>query len=176
MNGAFSSGNSSGSGTVGFDSLTALNDDFVKASIADGFRTCRSVMLPSLWTLKLRTTWPRSDIAAYGTNQLRRICAMNRRSHGPNSTPLVSNWIEGPKSPLPCTFCSVSPCEYFCTLRMASLRMPPAGPPSVGFRDGSLRAIVACGAVGNDSALGFAGAPFVLPLSAFAGALAASEG
>ena len=30
-------------------------------------------------------------------NQLRRTCATNRASHGPNSTPFVSNWIEGPK-------------------------------------------------------------------------------
>ena len=29
-------------------------------------------------------------------NQLRLICAMKRRIHGPNSTPLVSNWIAGP--------------------------------------------------------------------------------
>ena len=28
-----------------------------------------------------------------GTNQLRRTCATKRRIHGPNSTPLVSNWM-----------------------------------------------------------------------------------
>jgi hypothetical protein len=33
-----------------------LNDDFVKASIAEGCITCSSVMLPSLCTLKLSTT------------------------------------------------------------------------------------------------------------------------
>src|SRR6187200_3226700 len=145
MNGAFSSGNSSGSGTVGFESLIALNADLVNASIPDGRMICRSVMLPSLCTLNARTTLPRSDMAAYGTNQLCRICAMNRRSHGPNSTPLVSNWIDGPKSPLPWTFCSDSPCEYLFTLRMASLSRPDGSPPSVGFLDGSLRAMVDCG-------------------------------
>ena len=68
---------------------------------------------------------------------------MKRRSHGPKSTPLVSNWIDGPKSPLPCTFCSDSPCEYFWTFLIASLITPGAGSPSVGFFEGSLRAIVA---------------------------------
>jgi hypothetical protein len=43
MNGAFSSGNSSGSGTVGFEALIALKDDFVKASMDEGCRICRSV-------------------------------------------------------------------------------------------------------------------------------------
>ena len=52
-------------------------------------------MRPSLWTLNVTTTCPRIDIAACGMNQLRRICAMKRRIHGPNSTPLVSNWIDG---------------------------------------------------------------------------------
>jgi hypothetical protein len=33
-------------------------------------------------------------------NQLRFTCAMKRRIHGPNSTPLVSNWIDGPNCPL----------------------------------------------------------------------------
>src|SRR5713226_4304089 len=116
MNGAFSSGNSSGRGTVGFESLMALNADFVKASIDEGCITCSSLMLPSRCTLKLSTTWPRSDIAAYGTNQLRRICATNRRSHGPKSTPFVSNWIDGPMSPLPCMFCSdIGPSIQFDT-------------------------------------------------------------
>ena len=32
-------------------------------------------------------------MAACGMNQFRRTCATKRRSHGPNSTPLVSNWI-----------------------------------------------------------------------------------
>src|SRR4051812_20327831 len=151
-----SSGYSVGNGTVGFDSLTALNADFVNASIDDGWKTCRSVIVPSRCTLNDRTTWPRSDIAAYGTNQLRRICAMKRRIHGPKSTPLVSNWIDGPKSPLPCTFCSVSPCEYFCTLRMASLRMPGGRCSGMtGLVDGSLRAMVDCGLVGSANALGF---------------------
>jgi len=35
-------------------------------------------------------------IAASGMNQLRFTCAMNARIHGPNSTPLVSNWMNGP--------------------------------------------------------------------------------
>jgi hypothetical protein len=37
-------------------------------------------------------------MAFCGTYQLRLICAMNRRSHGPNSTPFESNWMSGPKS------------------------------------------------------------------------------
>jgi hypothetical protein len=36
MNGAFSSGYSTGNGTVGLDSLIALNADLVNASIDDG--------------------------------------------------------------------------------------------------------------------------------------------
>src|SRR4051812_10087966 len=149
-----SSGYSVGNGTVGFDSLTALNADFVNASIDDGWKTCRSVIVPSRCTLNDRTTWPRSDIAAYGTNQLRRICAMKRRIHGPKSTPFVSNWIDGPKSPLPCTFCSVSPCVYFWTLRMASLSRPGGRLSITGFFDGSFRAIVDCVVVGSASAFG----------------------
>src|SRR4051812_48119779 len=97
---------------------------------------------------------------------------MKRRSHGPNSTPFVSNWIDGPKSPLPWTFCSVSPCEYFCTLRIASLIRPVDGLPSAGLRLGSLRAIVACREVGSASAFGSdLGALLVSPLSALAGEL-----
>src|SRR5215471_20807762 len=80
---------------------------------------------------------------------------MKRRIHGPKSTPLVSNWIDGPKSPLPCTFCSDSPCEYFWTLRIASLSRPGGRCCSIGLFDGSLRAIVDCGLVGSASAFGF---------------------
>ena len=60
--------------------------------------TVTSVSAPVLWTLNVMTTWPRSDIAAYGTNQLRFTCAMKRRIHGPNSTPFESNWMKGPKA------------------------------------------------------------------------------
>jgi hypothetical protein len=42
----------------------ALTAEFVKASIADGLRTWRSVIVPSRCTRNVRTTWPRSDIAA----------------------------------------------------------------------------------------------------------------
>ena len=42
-------------------------------------------------------------------NQLRLTCAMKRRIHGPNSTPLVSNWIAGPNCPPPpCGLSNVS--------------------------------------------------------------------
>ena len=39
-------------------------------------------------------------IAACGTNQLRFTCATKRRSHGPKSTPLLSNWMSPWASPL----------------------------------------------------------------------------
>ena len=42
-------------------------------------------------TLNVITTCPFIIIAAEGMNQLRFTCATNRRSHGPNSTPLLSN-------------------------------------------------------------------------------------
>ena len=41
-------------------------------------------------------------MAAYGMNQLRLIWARNRRTHGPNSTPFVSNWMAYPNCPPPC--------------------------------------------------------------------------
>ena len=63
----------------------------LNAPTDDGPTTCRSVIEPSLWTLKVITTWPFIDIAAYGMIQLRLTCATKRRIHGPNSTPLVSN-------------------------------------------------------------------------------------
>src|SRR5262245_23639876 len=80
---------------------------------------------------------------------------MKRRIHGPKSTPLVSNWIDGPKSPLPCTFCSDSPCEYFWTFLIASLRRPGARFGITGLVEGSLRAIVDWVFVGSASAFGF---------------------
>src|SRR5215471_1413467 len=150
-----SSGYSCGSGTVGFDALIALNAALVKASTADGCRIVRSVTEPSLWIVKRSTVWPCSAIAAYGISQLRYTCARKRRSHDPKSTPLLSNWNEGPKSEFPCTFCSVSPCEYFCTLRIASLSTPGARFGSSGLFEGSLRAMVDCEVVGSASALGF---------------------
>ena len=53
-------------------------------------------MRPSRWMLNCSTTRPWNVIAACGTNQLRRTWPTKRRIHGPNSTPLVSNWIAGP--------------------------------------------------------------------------------
>src|SRR5207249_4708332 len=89
------------SGWVGFDEASAPNAELLNASIGHGPTTVRSVMAPFLCTLNVMTTWPCIDIAAYGMSQLRLTCAMNRRTQGPNSTPLVSNWISGPNSPPP---------------------------------------------------------------------------
>ena len=66
--------------------------------IPDGPTTVRSLMRPSRWTLNWRTTRPRWIIAACGMNQFDLTWAMNRRSHGPNSTPFESNWMSGPLS------------------------------------------------------------------------------
>ena len=76
----------------------ALSAESVKASIGEGLqRRCRSVIRPSLCTLNVTTTCPSSSSPPSGMNQLRRTCATKRRSHGPNSTPFVSNWIDGPE-------------------------------------------------------------------------------
>jgi hypothetical protein len=64
-------------------------------------------------------------------NQLRFTWATKRRIQGPNSTPLVSNWISGPNCPPPpLWFSKASPCVYRCRLRSAS----PSDPPAVGDR------------------------------------------
>src|SRR5205085_12157703 len=98
-----------GSGWVGLDDASAPTAALLNASIGQGPSTVRSVIDPSLCTLKVTTTWPLFDIAAYGMNQLRFTCAMKRRIHGPNSTPLVSNWISGPNwPPLPPGFSNCS--------------------------------------------------------------------
>ena len=88
---ALSAGYSGGSGCVGLDPDSAPNAALLNASIGLAPTTCRSVIYPSLCTLNVMTTCPLFDIAAYGMNQLRFTCAMNRRIHGPNSTPFVSN-------------------------------------------------------------------------------------
>ena len=71
--------------------------DGLRMLISDGRITVTSVIIPLRCTLKVITTRPRILIAAIGTNQLRRTCETKRRIHGPNSTPLVSNW-SGPNS------------------------------------------------------------------------------
>ena len=67
--------------------------------------------------------------------------------------PLVSNWIDGPSSPLPWTLERLPPANIW-TLRMASLITPRPDRRISGLRDGSLRAKVACGAVGRARAFG----------------------
>jgi len=86
-------GYSGGSCVVGLDHCSELAAARSKASMPDGCLMVMSVMRPSLWTLKEITTWPFITMAASGMSQLRLIWATNRRIHGPNSTPLVSNWM-----------------------------------------------------------------------------------
>src|SRR5688500_4813558 len=122
---ALSSGYSGGSGTVGLEARIAFRADNVNASIGDGFATVTSVMRPSLWTLNVTTTCPCMVIAAIGMNQLRRTCATNRAIQGPNSTPLESKLMAGPKSWVwPLRFTKPSLLAYFCTFRMASASTP----------------------------------------------------
>src|SRR6267142_1013202 len=51
-------------------------------SMSAGCSTATSVMLPSLWMLKVSTTWPWKLIAACGMNQLCRTCATQRSRPG----------------------------------------------------------------------------------------------
>ena len=95
MKKARSAGYSDGSGSVGFESFSALSAAVLNEPMAHGRTTCRSRMDPSLRTLKVMTTRPYSNIALVGMSQLRLSWAMNRRIHGPNSTPFASNWMSG---------------------------------------------------------------------------------
>ena len=95
---------------MGLEADSAPNAALLKASTGHGPMTVRSVIVPSLCTLKVITTWPRIDIAAYGMNQLRFTWATKRRIQGPNSTPFVSNWISGPNWPPPLWLSNDSPC------------------------------------------------------------------
>src|SRR6185436_17295067 len=122
---AFSEGYSGGSGAVGLDVASAPKAAVLNAPTDDGPITCRSVIEPSLCTLNVTTTWPCDVIAAYGINQFRFTCATKRRIHGPNSTPLVSNWIAGPNAPPPCEFSNWSRWTYRCRFRSASPSEPP---------------------------------------------------
>ena len=51
------------------DQLIALNAEFVNASTVEGRRTVKSVSVPSRSILKVSTTFPCIDIAAYGSVQ-----------------------------------------------------------------------------------------------------------
>ena len=106
---------------------SALTAEMLNDSISDGRITVTSVSAPLRCTLKVITTRPRMVCAAIGTNQLRRTCEMNRRIHGPNSTPLVSN-CSGPNSCVwPFWLLNDSFCTYFCRFFSASPSEPPAG-------------------------------------------------
>ncbi len=83
---------------MGFDIISAFNAERLNESISEGRTTFRSVIEPSLCTLNWMITRPRMASAELGTIQLRLTWAMKRRIHGPNSTPLVSNWMAGPNS------------------------------------------------------------------------------
>src|SRR6202023_2042939 len=91
---ALSDGYSGGRGCVGFEPDSAPNAELLNDSTGHGPITFRSVIEPSLCTLKVMMTWPCWPvIAAIGMIQFRFTWAMKRRIQGPNSTPLVSNWI-----------------------------------------------------------------------------------
>jgi hypothetical protein len=83
----------------------ALNAARLKASISEGCATIKSVMWPSRWMLNCSTTRPWNEKAASGTNQFRCTFWTKRRIHGPNSTPLVSNWMADPGSFAPPAGC-----------------------------------------------------------------------
>jgi len=61
---ALSAGYSGGRAIVGFDVARALSAALLKAAMSLGRSTCRSVIRPSLCTLKVMTTCPFRDIAA----------------------------------------------------------------------------------------------------------------
>ncbi len=70
-----------------------------------------------------------------GMNQLRRTCATNRASHGPNSTPLVSNWIDGrpadPGRPAGCRSSPAGRTAARCGSRRRSRRPPDRASPTL---------------------------------------------
>ena len=102
MKNALSSGYSGGSGSIGFEPEDGVvgravegvdlgrlhHDDVGDAAVAVDVELQHHAAA-------------KGPDAASGTNQLRRTCATKRRIHGPNSTPLVSNWIAVPGSVSP---------------------------------------------------------------------------
>src|SRR4051812_39987577 len=104
----WSSGYSGGSGSTGLEDASAPNDELLNDSTPDGPMTLRSVIRPSFQMVHLIPTCPPGNNAAGGISQWRWSVALNRRSHDPKSTPLVSNWNVfekfWPKSPSRLTY------------------------------------------------------------------------